>query len=174
MGVRARRRSGAAGLPALATLCAILFLTFLDNTVVSVTLANIQTSLHSGITQLQWIVDGYLLAFAGLMLAGGTLGDLFGRKKVMLAGVALFCGGWRVRARPAARPPGRPSRGRRWGSGRSSAACWSPASAGAASSGSTWASARWHSSPRGRRFLRTPIRRGDVWTFQDSRSAPRQ
>src|SRR3982075_889993 len=93
MGVRARRRSGAAGLPALATLCAILFLTFLDNTVVSVTLANIQTSLHSGITQLQWIVDGYLLAFAGLMLTGGTLGDLLGRKTVMLAGVALFCAG---------------------------------------------------------------------------------
>src|ERR1700716_4258848 len=93
MGVRARRRSGAAGLPALATLCAILFLTFLDNTVVSVTLANIQPTLHSGITQLQWIVDAYLLAFAALMLTGGTLGDLLGRKRVMLAGVALFCAG---------------------------------------------------------------------------------
>ena len=75
--------------PALVTLCAILFLTFLDNTIVSVTLASIQTTLHSGITQLQWIVDGYLLAFAGLMLTGGTLGDLLGRKKVMLAGVAV-------------------------------------------------------------------------------------
>src|ERR1700716_350977 len=98
MGVRARRRSGAAGLPALATLCAVLSLTFLDNTVVSVTLANIQSSLHSGITQLQWIVDGYLLAFAGLMLTGGTLGDLLGRKKVMLAGVALFGAGSLVAA----------------------------------------------------------------------------
>ena len=42
---------------------------------------------------LQWIVDGYMLAFAALMLTGGTLGDLFGRKKVMLGGVAIFCGG---------------------------------------------------------------------------------
>jgi EmrB/QacA subfamily drug resistance transporter len=96
--VRARRPSEAAGWPALATLCGVLFLTFLDNTVVSVTLANIQSSLHSGITQLQWIVDGYLLAFAGLMLFGGTLGDLFGRKRVMLAGVALFCAGSLVAA----------------------------------------------------------------------------
>jgi EmrB/QacA subfamily drug resistance transporter len=84
--------------PALATLCAVLFLTFLDNTVVSVALADIQTTLHSGVTQLQWIVDGYMLAFAGLMLAGGTLGDLFGRKKVMLGGVVLFCAGSLVAA----------------------------------------------------------------------------
>jgi EmrB/QacA subfamily drug resistance transporter len=91
--VHARRGSEAGGRAALATLCAVLFLTFLDNTVVSVTLANIQETLHSGITQLQWIVDGYLLAFAALMLAGGTLGDLMGRKRVMLGGVALFCAG---------------------------------------------------------------------------------
>src|SRR5579884_1524629 len=78
---------------ALASVCAVLFLTFLDNTVISVALANIQTSLTSGIQQLQWIVDGYMLAFAALMLTGGTLGDLFGRKRVMLGGVALFCVG---------------------------------------------------------------------------------
>jgi EmrB/QacA subfamily drug resistance transporter len=78
---------------ALASVCAVLFLTFLDNTIISVALANIQTSLSSGIQQLQWIVDGYLLAFAALMLTGGTLGDLFGRKRVMLGGVALFCAG---------------------------------------------------------------------------------
>jgi EmrB/QacA subfamily drug resistance transporter len=78
---------------ALASLCAVLFVTFLDNTVISVALPNIQTSLSSGIQQLQWIIDGYMLAFAALMLTGGTLGDLFGRKKVMLGGVALFCAG---------------------------------------------------------------------------------
>jgi MFS family permease len=78
---------------ALASVCAVLFLTFLDNTVISVALANIQTSLSSGIQDLQWIVNGYLLAFAALMLTGGTLGDLFGRKRVMLGGVALFCVG---------------------------------------------------------------------------------
>ena len=78
---------------ALTAICSVLFLTFLDNTIVSVALANIQTSLHAGVTGLQWIVDGYMVAFAGLMLAGGTLGDLLGRRRVMLGGVAIFCGG---------------------------------------------------------------------------------
>ncbi|MGH8988079.1 MAG: MFS transporter [Acidimicrobiales bacterium] len=76
---------------ALATLCFVLFLTFLDNTVVSVGLANIQSTLHAGVTSLQWVVDGYALTFAGFMLANGTMGDLRGRKRVMLAGVAVFC-----------------------------------------------------------------------------------
>jgi EmrB/QacA subfamily drug resistance transporter len=78
---------------ALATLCAVLFLTFLDNTVVSVGLADVQSSLHSGITSLQWVVNGYALTFAAFMLAGGTLGDMLGRKSVMLTGVAVFCAG---------------------------------------------------------------------------------
>src|SRR5215471_9526366 len=78
---------------ALAAVCAVLFLTFLDNTIVSVALADIQSSLSVSVSGLQWIVDGYMLAFAALMLTGGTLGDLLGRKKVMLAGVVIFCGG---------------------------------------------------------------------------------
>jgi MFS family permease len=78
---------------ALAAVCAVLLLTFLDNTIVSVALANIQSSLSVSVPGLQWIVNGYMLAFAALMLTGGTLGDLFGRKKVMLGGVAIFCGG---------------------------------------------------------------------------------
>lgn len=78
---------------ALAALCTVLFLTFLDTTIVSVVLADIQTDLSAGVTDLQWIVNGYALVFASLMLAGGTLGDLFGRKKVMLGGVAGFCAG---------------------------------------------------------------------------------
>jgi EmrB/QacA subfamily drug resistance transporter len=78
---------------ALGALSAILFVTFLDNTIVSVTLADIQTSLGVGVTGLQWIVDAYMLAFASLMLTGGTLGDLLGRKSVMLGGVAVFCAG---------------------------------------------------------------------------------
>ena len=89
MPLRLRRSRSAA----LAAVCAILFLTFLDNTIVSVALADIQSSLSVSVTGLQWIVDGYMLAFAALMLTGGTLGDLLGRKKVMLAGVALFCAG---------------------------------------------------------------------------------
>jgi EmrB/QacA subfamily drug resistance transporter len=78
---------------ALATLCAVLFLTFLDNTVVSVGLADVQSGLHAGITSLQWVVNGYALTFAAFMLAGGALGDQLGRKSVMLAGVAVFCAG---------------------------------------------------------------------------------
>jgi EmrB/QacA subfamily drug resistance transporter len=78
---------------ALAAVCAVLFLTFLDNTIVSVALADMQTSLRAGVSSLQWIVDGYMLAFAALMLTGGTLGDLFGRKRLLLGGVVLFCAG---------------------------------------------------------------------------------
>jgi EmrB/QacA subfamily drug resistance transporter len=78
---------------ALAAVCAVLFLTFLDNTIIGVALADMQTSLRAGVPALQWIVDGYMLAFTALMLTGGTLGDLLGRKKVMLAGIVLFCGG---------------------------------------------------------------------------------
>jgi EmrB/QacA subfamily drug resistance transporter len=79
--------------PALATLLFVLFLTFLDNTIVTVVLANVQSGLHASVSQLQWVVNGYALTFAGLMLSFGTVGDLFGRKKVMLAGVAVFCAG---------------------------------------------------------------------------------
>jgi EmrB/QacA subfamily drug resistance transporter len=75
---------------ALATLCAVLFLTFLDNTIVSVGLANVQSDLHAGVTSLQWVVNGYALTFASFMLAAGMLGDILGRKRIMLAGVAVF------------------------------------------------------------------------------------
>jgi EmrB/QacA subfamily drug resistance transporter len=78
---------------ALSTLLFVLFLTFLDNTIVTVVLANVQSELHASVTQLQWVVNGYALTFAGLMLSFGTVGDLLGRKKVMLAGVAVFCAG---------------------------------------------------------------------------------
>lgn len=73
-------------------LCTVLFLTFLDNTIISVALADIQNNsgLNASIGDLQWIVEGYMLAFAALMLAGGTLGDLLGRRAVMLAGVVVF------------------------------------------------------------------------------------
>jgi EmrB/QacA subfamily drug resistance transporter len=84
--------SGAQAL-ALATLCGVLFLTFLDNTIVSVGLANVQSDLHAGVTSLQWVVNGYALTFASFMLAAGMLGDILGRKRIMLAGVFVFCVG---------------------------------------------------------------------------------
>jgi EmrB/QacA subfamily drug resistance transporter len=91
-GQAARVRYGTRPL-ALAVLCIVLFLTFLDNTIVSVGLGNIQAQLHAGVAGLQWVVGAYALTFAGAMLAFGMVGDEFGRKKVMLIGITIFCGG---------------------------------------------------------------------------------
>src|ERR1035441_6354586 len=77
----------------MAVLCFVLFLTFLDNTIISATLSDVQSNLHAGVSQLQWVVSGYALAFASLMLMCGTLGDLYGRKRLMLIGVVIFCAG---------------------------------------------------------------------------------
>ena len=78
---------------ALAVLCLVLFLTFLDNTIVSIVLGTVQSQLHAGVVPLQWIVGAYALTFAGAMLAFGMVGDEFGRKRVMIVGVVIFCGG---------------------------------------------------------------------------------
>src|SRR6266567_2143551 len=89
------RTSGAAGIPAAtaATLCLVLFLTFLDITIVSVALAGIQTQLAAGVSSLQWVVGAYALTFAASMLTFGTLGDQFGRKKILVAGICVFIAG---------------------------------------------------------------------------------
>ncbi len=90
---------------ALAALCTLLFLTFLDNTVVSVALASIQADLHAGVSALQWVVGAYALTFAGLMLGFGMVGDEFGRKKVMLGGAGVYCAGALISAlAPGAAP----------------------------------------------------------------------
>jgi EmrB/QacA subfamily drug resistance transporter len=78
---------------ALPALCTLLFLTFLDNTIVSVALGSIQTDLHAGVSELQWVVSAYALTFASLMLACGMISDELGRKKVMLSGAGVFCAG---------------------------------------------------------------------------------
>jgi len=78
---------------ALAALCLLLFLTFLDNTVVSVGLGSLQTDLQASITELQWVIGAYALTFAAVMLACGMIGDELGRKKVMLTGAGVFCAG---------------------------------------------------------------------------------
>jgi Major Facilitator Superfamily len=75
----------------LAILCTLLFLTFLDNTIVSVALGSIQADLHAGVSALQWVVGAYALTFASAMLACRMIGDQFGRKKAMLAGAGVFC-----------------------------------------------------------------------------------
>ncbi|MGO8955946.1 MAG: MFS transporter [Streptosporangiaceae bacterium] len=78
---------------ALTVLCLVLFLTFLDNTIVSVALGNVQSQLHAGVSGLQWVVGAYALTFAGAMLGFGMVGDEFGRKRVMLIGIIIFCAG---------------------------------------------------------------------------------
>ncbi len=74
-------------------LCTLLFLTFLDSTIVSVALGDVQARLHANVGQLQWVVCAYTLTFASIMLACGMIGDELGRKKVMLSGAAVFCAG---------------------------------------------------------------------------------
>ena len=69
-----------------------LFMIMLDNTVVNVALPTIQRELGAGLSQLEWIVSGYALTFAALMLTGGKLADLFGRRRVFVIGLAVFSG----------------------------------------------------------------------------------
>ncbi len=78
---------------ALGALCTLLFLTFMDNTVVSVGLGSIQTDLSASVADLQWVVGAYALTFASVMLACGMIGDELGRKAVMLSGAGVFCAG---------------------------------------------------------------------------------
>ncbi len=75
---------------AMAVLSLILFLSFLDNTVVSVVLADVQRDLHAGVSALQWVVGGYALTFASLMLVFGNLSDRFGRRRIMAVGIGIF------------------------------------------------------------------------------------
>jgi EmrB/QacA subfamily drug resistance transporter len=74
----------------LLTCCFALFMAMLDNTVVNVALPRLSQDLHAGISGLQWVVDGYVLAFASLMLTGGILGDRYGRKRTFLTGLGVF------------------------------------------------------------------------------------
>src|SRR3954454_9974677 len=75
---------------ALVVLAASLLIISLDNTILNVALPTIREDLGAGSSQLQWIVDSYLLVFAGLLLVAGTLGDRFGRKRALMAGMSIF------------------------------------------------------------------------------------
>ena len=77
----------------LVVMCAGMFLVLLDITVVNVALPAIQTSLHTGITAAQLVVDGYAVAIAGLLLTGGALGDRIGHRTMVLFGLGLFAAG---------------------------------------------------------------------------------
>jgi EmrB/QacA subfamily drug resistance transporter len=67
-----------------------LFMIMLDNTVVNVALPSIAADLKIGLSELEWIVTGYALTFASLMLTGGKLADLLGRRRIFVVGLAIF------------------------------------------------------------------------------------
>jgi EmrB/QacA subfamily drug resistance transporter len=74
----------------LGAMCFALFMTMLDNTVVNVALPSIQRNLHASLSSLEWTVNAYTLTFAVLMVTGGRLGDIFGRRTMFLFGVVVF------------------------------------------------------------------------------------
>ena len=66
------------------------FMTYLDNNVTNVAIPTIQRSLHLSIAGLEWVVSSYILVFAGLMLAGGRLADVYGRRRLFVIGLSVF------------------------------------------------------------------------------------
>jgi EmrB/QacA subfamily drug resistance transporter len=76
----------------LGVTCLSVLAVALDLTVLNNALPEISAALHAGTGDLQWIVDAYSLAFAGVMLAAGLIGDRYGRKRLLLGGLAVFLG----------------------------------------------------------------------------------
>jgi EmrB/QacA subfamily drug resistance transporter len=75
---------------ALVVLCAGFLMIILDQTIVNVALPSIQTDLHFSQSALAWVVNAYLIAFGGLLLLVGRLGDLIGRRRIFLVGLIVF------------------------------------------------------------------------------------
>jgi len=76
----------------LGAMCFALFMIMLDNTVVNVALPSIQKDLGIGISELEWVVNAYALTFGVLLLTGGKLADLLGRRAIFIAGLVIFTG----------------------------------------------------------------------------------
>ncbi|HEY6531785.1 MAG TPA: MFS transporter [Acidimicrobiales bacterium] len=75
---------------ALGVLCLCLIVIGLDNTILNVAIPALERDLDATTSQLQWIVDAYILVFAGLLLTMGSVGDRFGRKGALMVGLAIF------------------------------------------------------------------------------------
>src|SRR3954464_7214445 len=75
---------------ALAAICAAQFMVVLDIAIVNVALPSIRTDLHFSQESLQWVITAYSILFGGFLLLGGRAADLLGRRRVFMAGVALF------------------------------------------------------------------------------------
>ena len=85
---------------ALYVLCAGVLMIVLDVTIVNVALPSIQDDLGFSSSSLAWVVNAYLIAFGGLLLLAGRLGDLLGQRRIFLVGLAVFTS--------ASRSPGSP------------------------------------------------------------------
>jgi EmrB/QacA subfamily drug resistance transporter len=88
----ARARRNVHPLVALTVIAGAQLMVVLDVTIVNVALPNIQTGLGFSRTGLAWVIDAYTLAFGGLLLLGGRAGDILGRRRMFMTGVALFAG----------------------------------------------------------------------------------
>src|SRR5437763_7337862 len=76
----------------LAAVAVGLFMIMLDNTVVNVALPSIQNDLHISTSELEWVVNAYALTFGVLLLSGGKLADLLGRRSIFIVGLLIFTG----------------------------------------------------------------------------------
>jgi MFS family permease len=75
---------------ALALLCAVAFLDFVDASIVNIALPSIRRALHFSEAGLQWVPSGYLLTYGGFMLLGGRAADLLGRRRVLVGGAMMI------------------------------------------------------------------------------------
>ena len=76
----------------LATSLGVL-LAQIDTSVVNLALKSIAADLHAGVSTMQWVIDAYNLVYASLLLTGGTIGDLYGRRRIFVLGIVLFSAG---------------------------------------------------------------------------------
>jgi EmrB/QacA subfamily drug resistance transporter len=74
----------------LVAVCIATFMLLLDITIVNVALPDIERALHSSFADLQWVIDAYALTLAALLLTGGSLADLMGRRRIFVIGIAIF------------------------------------------------------------------------------------
>src|SRR5438067_9049262 len=74
----------------LGVLCLSLLVVGLDNTILNVALPTLVRDLHASTSGLQWMVDAYVLVFAGLLLTTGSLSDRYGRRDALAAGLVVF------------------------------------------------------------------------------------
>ena len=88
--VQLRIQQGKRRWQVLAVLCVGLFMLLLDGTIVNIAIPNIIGSFQTGFSQVEWVMNAYLLVFAVMLITMGRLGDLYGRKKLFITGLCVF------------------------------------------------------------------------------------